>query len=91
VKFHGPSVALGFSSAIIVAIAARRLRPVAVEIAALGLELAKMGRAIVELQRENIEDFWYEVQNRSVVRAQGRRKERARHDENPQPPAKSQS
>lgn len=73
---HGPSIALGFSIALVAAFAAKRLRPVAVELGALAVEMAKMGRAAVELQREAIEDFLCDVQVRSAEQARERREER---------------
>ena len=76
-KIHGPSIALGFSAGLLVVWAARRLRPVAVELGALSIELAKMAHALVELQRESVEDFVFEVERRSVDRARVRREERA--------------
>jgi hypothetical protein len=50
-----------------------RLRPVAVEIAALALHLARLGRAVLERQRENLEDLWAEVEQRAHDRALGDR------------------
>jgi hypothetical protein len=77
---HGPSVAIGVSVALVLAYAARRLRPVAVEAGALALDLAKMARAAIELQRENLDDFWCDVQHRSAEQARARRDERMRRD-----------
>lgn len=76
-KIHGPSIALGLSTGLLVVWAARRLRPVAVELGALSIELVKMARSLVELQRESVEDFVFEVERRSVDRARVRREERA--------------
>jgi hypothetical protein len=78
---HGPSLALGFSAALILAFAARRFRPVAVELGALATELTKMGRTAIELQRENIEDFLCDVEVRSAEQARERREERMRRGE----------
>lgn len=73
---HGPSLALGFAVAIIGTFAARRLRPVAIEVAALVIEIAKMGRSAIELQREQWEDLLCEVDVRVTQRAQTRRTQR---------------
>ena len=78
---HGPSLALGFSVALVTAFAARRLRPVAVELGALAIEMAKVGRAVIELQREAFEDFMCDVQFRSAEQARERRDERRNRDE----------
>jgi len=77
---HGPSVAIGASVALVLAFAARRLRPVAVELGALALDLGKVARAAVELQRENIEDFFCEVQHRSAEQARERREQRMKRN-----------
>ena len=73
---HGPSLVLGFSVALVTAFAARRLRPVAVELGALAVEMAKTGHAAIELQREALEDFLCDVQVRSAEQARERREER---------------
>lgn len=77
---HGPSVAIGVSVALVLTFAARRLRPVAVEVGALALDLARMARAAIELQRENLDDFWCDVQHRSAEQARERREERVRRN-----------
>lgn len=82
---HGPSVAIGFSAALIVAFAARRLRPVAIEIGALAVEIAKMTRSAIELQRECLEDFRYEVLYRQTENARKRREERMKHSSTANP------
>ncbi|MDI1434382.1 hypothetical protein [Polyangium sorediatum] len=64
-KFHTPSFILGFGSAVVVMGTARRLKPAVVEIGALGLHLARLGRAVVERQREHAEDLWAEVEERA--------------------------
>ncbi|WP_206079423.1 hypothetical protein [Polyangium spumosum] len=64
-KFHTPSFMLGFGSAVVVMGTARRLKPAVVEIGALGLHLARLGRAVVERQREHAEDLWAEVEDRA--------------------------
>ena len=78
---HGPSMALGFSIALATAFAARRLRPVAVELGALAIEMVKMGRATIELQREALEDFLCDVQVRSAEQARERREERMKYQD----------
>lgn len=89
-KVHGPSVAIGFASALVVAVVTRRLRPVAVEIAALAMDVANVARAAIEVQREKVEDFWCDVQHRSTQKAQERRKERMRRSETAKPAAASE-
>jgi hypothetical protein len=74
---HGPSLALGFSIAIIGAHAARRLRPVGIEVGALAIEIAKMTRSAIELQREYLEDYLCEVEVRVTERAKARRTTRS--------------
>lgn len=70
---HGPSLALGFSLAIIGARAARRLRPIGIEVGALSIEIAKMARSAIEIQREYLEDYLCEVEVRVTERARARR------------------
>lgn len=76
---HGPSVAIGFSAALVTAFAARRLRPVAVEIGALVVEIVKMSHSAIELQRECLEDFRYDVLHRQSENTRKRRDERRKH------------
>jgi hypothetical protein len=78
---HGPSLALGFSAALVAGFAARRLRPIAVELGALAVEMAKAVRATIELQREAFEDFVCDVQVRSAEQTRTRREERMKRDE----------
>ncbi len=73
-KFHPPSFLLGFGSAVVVVATARRLKPAVVEIAALGLHLGRLGRAVVERQREHAEDIWAEVEERARHLRQAPRK-----------------
>ncbi|WP_437638783.1 hypothetical protein [Sorangium sp. So ce854] len=70
-RFHPPSFALGVGSAVLLMSKQQRLRPVLVEIAALGLHLGKLGLALVERQREHAEDLWAEVAERARQRAGG--------------------
>lgn len=78
-RFHPPSFALGVGSAVLLMSKQQRLRPVIVEIAALGLHLGKLGLALVERQREHAEDLWAEVADRARQRAVGA----ARHERAP--------
>ena len=80
-KFDTPSFFLGFGSAVLVMLTARRLRPAAVEIAALGLHFGRSGRSLFERQREHVEDLWAEVEDRVRRRAEERRENRARRAE----------
>lgn len=68
-KFHTPSFLLGVGVTTAVFTARARLRPVVVEVSALGVHLARVGRGLVERQRENLEDLWAEVEQR--VRERG--------------------
>jgi hypothetical protein len=64
-KFHAGSFLLGAVATAGVMAARDRLRPVAVEIAALGLHFARLGRTLVERRREGLEDLWVEVEARA--------------------------
>jgi hypothetical protein len=70
-KFHLPSFALGFVSAAAMFGARDALKPVAVELGSLTLHLAKVARAVVERQREKIEDLWAEIEHGARERARG--------------------
>jgi hypothetical protein len=72
-KFHPPSFALGFASAVVVMGVSKRIRPAIVEIGALGLHLSRLGRAVIERQREHAEDLWAEVEERVRLRVKGQR------------------
>jgi hypothetical protein len=76
-KFHTPSFMLGFGSAVVVMGTAKRLKPAVVEIGALGLHLARLGRAVVERQREHAEDMWAEVEERARHLRQAPRRRRS--------------
>ena len=67
-KFHTPSFLMGFASATVIAMTGKRLKPVAVELGALGLHLAHLGWGVVERQREQVEDLWAEIENRVTER-----------------------
>ena len=73
-KFHLPSYLLGVASATVVIGARDVFRPVFVELAALGLQLGRTGRALFERQREHLEDLRAEVEDRV------RRRTRRAHD-----------
>ncbi|WP_437513300.1 hypothetical protein [Sorangium sp. So ce1099] len=70
-RFHPPSFALGVGSAVLLMGKKQHLRPVVVEITALGLHLGRLGLALVERQREHAEDLWAEVVERARRRAGG--------------------
>jgi hypothetical protein len=73
-KFHPPSFVLGFGTAVAIGATRKRLRPAIVEIAALGVHLGRLGRAVVERQREHAEDLWAEVEERVRHKARGARR-----------------
>jgi len=77
-KFHPPSFVIGFAGAAVVMGTAKRLRPVIVEIASLGLHFARLGRAVVERQRESAEDLWAEVEEKARQRGRGKRRDTGR-------------
>ncbi|WP_437281318.1 hypothetical protein WME90_12365 [Sorangium sp. So ce375] len=82
-KFHPPSFALGVGAAVLLMGKKQHLRPVVVEIAALGLHLSKLGLAVIERQREHVEDLFAEVAERVRQKATGgARGERAAHKSN---------
>ena len=70
-KFHFPSFLLGFGSAAVCIGAKDVLRPVVIELGALGLHVGRVGRALVLRQRERVEDLWAEVEDRARRRARG--------------------
>jgi hypothetical protein len=90
-RVHGPSVAIGFSAALLVVFASRRLRPVAIEMGALVVEIVKLGRLAIELPREYIEDFQCEVLHRRAEKARMRREERMNNEPIDNPGASNQS
>jgi hypothetical protein len=63
-KFHLPSYLLGLATAAIAGGAQRRLRPVVVEGAALAKIVMRSARAIVERQKEWLEDLWADIDDR---------------------------
>ena len=70
-KFHVPSFLLGVAAASAAMSARARLRPVIVEIGALGAHLSWLGRGLIERQREQVEDLWAEIEERARGRARG--------------------
>jgi hypothetical protein len=76
-KLHAPSFLLGVGLTAAVMSSRSRLRPVAVELSALGVHLARLGRSLVARQREDLEDLWAEVEERVRERAVGERARRA--------------
>jgi hypothetical protein len=71
--FHPTSFALGFGSAVFLFKAGSRLRPVVVELSAVGVHFGRLGLALLERQREHIEDLWAEIDDlarrKATVRA----------------------
>ncbi|WP_437908812.1 hypothetical protein WME95_13465 [Sorangium sp. So ce327] len=70
-KFHPPSFALGVGTAVLLMGKKQHLRPVVVEIAALGLHLGRLGVGLLERQREHVEDLFAEVAERVRQKAAG--------------------
>ena len=68
-KFHTPSFLLGVGVTLAVVGSRARLRPVAVEMVALGTHLGRVALGLVERQREQAEDLWAEVEDRVRERA----------------------
>ncbi len=71
-KFHPTSFALGVGLTAAAIASRRRLRPVFIELAAVGLHLGRLGVAVLDRQREGVEDLWAEVEQRARGRARGR-------------------
>ena len=76
-NLHAPSFLLGVGVTTAVVATRTRLRPVAVELGALGVHLGRLGRSLVERQREEFEDLWAEVEER--VRERVREERRRAH------------
>jgi hypothetical protein len=76
-KFHTPSFLLGVGAAAAVMATRARLRPVAVELGALGVHLGRLGRALAERRWERGEDLWAEVMDRVRRRDEETRERRA--------------
>ena len=76
-RFHAPSFLLGVGVTAAFVSTRRRLRPVAVEVGALGLHLGRLGRSFAERHREDFEDLWAEVEERVRARVREERRRRA--------------
>jgi hypothetical protein len=76
-RFHAPSFLLGVGVTATVVVTRDRLRPVAVELGALGLHLGRLGRSLVEREREELEDLWAEVEARVRERVRAEKQLRA--------------
>lgn len=70
-KFHLPSFLLGFGTATVLIGARTALRPALVELAALGVHIGRIGRALFSRQRENLEDLMAEIEESARRRARG--------------------
>ncbi len=70
-KFHPPSFFIGFVSATVLSMTGKRLRPVAVELGALGMHLGHLTWGVMERQREHVEDLWAEMRERAHERHRG--------------------
>jgi hypothetical protein len=81
-RFHTPSFLLGVGVTTAAFTARARLRPVVVELSSLGLHFARLGRGLVERQRENLEDLWAEVEERVHERGREARRRREAHATN---------
>lgn len=69
-KFHTPSFLIGVASAAVLMVTGKRLKPVAVELGALGMHLGHLAWGVMERQREHVEDLWAEVEERTRQRRQ---------------------
>lgn len=78
-KFQSASFLVGAFAAVAVMSTRARLRPVVVELGALALQLARLGRTLFERQIENAEDVWAEVEERARLHDR-RGRARARHE-----------
>jgi hypothetical protein len=88
-RFHASSFLLGVGLTTAFFKAGHRLRPIAVEVTALGVHLARTGRSIVEREREDLEDAWAEVEEHVRRRVEGGRKARAHARHNGQAHARA--
>lgn len=70
-KIHAPSFLLGFTTAAIAIGARKALRPVVVELGALCVQMARVARAVVERQREHLEDIFADVEETVRTRSRG--------------------
>ena len=72
--FHLPSYLLGFATGAAIVGAHDALRPLAVELGALGLQVVRAGRALVERQKESLEDLRADIEERFHIRLRRVRK-----------------
>lgn len=70
-KIHLPSFLLGFGTAAVAIGARKALRPVLVELGALAVQMARIARAVVERQREHVEDLFADVEETVRKRSRG--------------------
>jgi hypothetical protein len=63
-KFHLPSYLLGIGTAMVVTNTRDTLRPVFVELIAVGVQLRRVGRGLIERQNEHVEDLRAEIEER---------------------------
>lgn len=77
-KFHTPSFLLGVGVTAAAMGARSRLRPVVVELSALGVHLVRVARGVFERQRESVEDLWAEIGHRATLKDRAPRATEAR-------------
>lgn len=80
-KFHAPSFLLGVGVTTVALTARERLRPVVVEIAALGVHLTRLGTGLALRRREDLEDLWAEVEARVRERDRSARDHREHREQ----------
>ena len=85
--FHFPSFALGLATGLAASAARDRLRPVLLEAAAVTTTFSKIGWAVVERQREWLEDLWADVQERVGERLRADKTSNGRSTEGAAPAA----
>ncbi len=56
-KFHTPSFLIGIAIAAGAVVTRERLRPIAIEVGALALQLSRLAYGLVARQREEVEDL----------------------------------
>lgn len=76
-RFHLPSFLIGFGTATVLMGTRAALRPAFVELAALGVHIGRIGRALLARQRENVEDLMAEIEESARRRARGAHREPA--------------
>ncbi len=76
-RLHLPSFLLGVGVSAAFVATRTRLRPVAVELTALGVHLGRLARALAEREREDLDDLWAEVEERIRQRARDARRARS--------------